>query len=116
MTDTVLSDRERYVIRHALGFGEVNRANVAYRNYFACDDSGADFETWTRLVERGLAVRWASPMLDGGYYFAASGVAARAAKKPREGFDREITMSLESIDLAIAQKAAGNAQQNGGNQ
>ena len=52
MADSVLTDRERHVMRHALG---LNISDTPYRNYYAAS-SGA-IPVWEGLVARGLADR-----------------------------------------------------------
>lgn len=93
-TVTVLSARERHLIRHALGFGPGVR--TAYRNYFNTDTAGLDFEDWQELAARGLAIRWIA-VGTSGFCFGASEAAARASVKRGEGFDSNVLRHFKRI-------------------
>ncbi len=90
-----ITQHERYLIRHALGFGHGIR--FAFRNYFNTDGSGADFEDWQSLVDRGLAIRWIAHGCPG-FVFAASEAAARAAKEKTEGFDEDVMRHFRRVE------------------
>lgn len=101
-----LSTREREVIRHALGFGEVDRAKTSFRNYYLTSGSGDDYEVWARLERLGLAVSWKA-RTSKGIYFAAGSKAANAVKKRGESFDEEVAACLVDTDKAIEKKRNG---------
>lgn len=54
---TFLLDRERELVRHALGCcdGYGRRALEGYRNHFVASDGSKDDVVWQSLVTRGLA-------------------------------------------------------------
>ena len=92
--DVTLTGPERDVVRHALG---LTMARIAYRNYYLTGSDGDDFNLWTGLVQRGLAVTWKTRFCDE-VYFAATMPAAKAVKNKSEGFNREITAELMRIE------------------
>jgi hypothetical protein len=93
-TGVILTDNERELIRRALGLTAVR---IAFRNYFITGYDGDDFDAWSGLVQRGLAVTWSISGFDG-VHFAATMPAAKAVKGKDEGFGREVTADLMRIE------------------
>jgi len=63
-TAPVLNDRQRRMVRHALGFD--GRHRVQYRNHYVVGNDSPDYAEWTDLVTRGLAHRHGGNELSGG--------------------------------------------------
>jgi len=95
--DITLTDQEREVIRHALGFGGTDQTRESFRNYYLAGNSGDDYDIWSGLVSRGLAVWWRAPG-GNGTYFAAKKAAALAARRANEGFTKETMNGLDMLE------------------
>ena len=101
-----LSESECRVIRHALGLGPTTSSMLVYRNHYAAYRGSADYEVWTGLVKRGLALRNErnSQTL---VLFHAGGDAARAVLQRGEGLDRETESDLSTVDVLIEEASRG---------
>lgn len=93
MNDNVrLTDAEKSVIRHALGWSTACAQRFAYRNYFQADPHSDDWHTWRGLLVKGLAREWS---VRGLTYFAASQDAAEAARLEGEQFHDDILVQFK---------------------
>ena len=97
-----LSDAEKHVIRHALGFQRPSTRR-AYRNNFSTSIGSADDQLWQGLVERGLAVTWTTDYIPGNLY-AVLEPAARVAKKRHEGFRDEVLEQFKRMAASVARR------------
>ena len=59
MTNDKLTEREIYLMKHALGIPDHDyKKGVSHRNYFASYPNGENYDAWVSLVERGYAETW----------------------------------------------------------
>lgn len=73
-----LTEKERELARHALGFGCGRRES--FRNHFVTDRAGPDGIIWMGMVEKGAAmVRSGSPLSGGDDIFTLTYPGATAA-------------------------------------
>ena len=91
----VMTDRQRELARHALGFP--NKKNRSYRNHFCIGKGGDGYEDWMDLVTKGLAIRSTGPHWDGDDMFHLTLKGGLEARGPKEHLSAEDAEQMRRI-------------------
>ena len=95
-----LTDRERHMIRHALG---LTASKVGYRNRYTA--GGADITAWRNFAARGLAHEW-SGAEDGFAQFCVRRDGVLAVLQDGERLDREEADFLTRLEAHLREPQA----------
>jgi hypothetical protein len=91
-----VSDRQRELARHALGFP--NRKNTSYRNHFCAGVGHSDYADWEAMVAQGDAVKQTGPHWGGDDMFHLTLQGALAARNPKEHLSREDSAAMRETE------------------
>lgn len=90
---TILTDKERQFIRHALG---LDNENIGYRNKFFA--SGSNIEIGRALIKKGLAIHYPPEKLRKSHLFVITTPGFNAACNDGETMDREEVIAMKIYD------------------